>query len=641
MRSIVFCLGAWLAMGPAQADSAIANPAASPHPAAGITRVEPPHWWTGLNETRLQILIYGPSVGEAEVSIDAAQVRSVSVDRVDNPNYVFLNLDLTESAQPGSIPITLTGSDGSKSRIDYNLKARAPGSAEREGFSSKDAIYLITPDRFANGDPSNDAVEGFLDSPNRGHRLGRHGGDLAGIRENLDYIADLGFTQIWLNPILTTNQKLFSYHGYATTDLYDVDARYGTLNDYKALVEAAQERGLGVIQDMIVNHVGLNHWLAQDPPSADWFNEAQSLTDADNAPLTNHLHNAAVNPYASEADKAAFTDGWFVPTMPDLNGRNPQLARYLIQNAIWWIEEVGLSGIRMDTYSYSDPEFLAQWSSAIMAEYPNFNIVGEEWNFDPGLVSYWQRNPERTDGYPSGLPSLMDFPLFNVIATGFGEEEDFFDNKGLIALYRILLGDRLYADPLNLVIFTNNHDTDRVMRRLGDDFDAYRMAMVYLATMRGVPQVFYGDELAMSHSEHDHGLIRSDFPGGWTGDTVNGFTGEGLSERQQAAQTLIRRLYTWRKTQPAIHTGALLHFAPGPDHPVYTYFRHDDDSLIMVMFNKSDEPMTVDMARFAEILPADATGTDVLTGKSWRLSGPQSVSPRSANLIMVDQAARP
>ncbi|RMG81389.1 MAG: alpha-amlyase, partial [Bacteroidetes bacterium] len=470
--------------------------------------------------------------------------------------------------------------------------ARKPGAANRQGFSNSDVLYLITPDRFANGDPDNDAVEGMLELPDRANKGGRHGGDIAGIRQHLDYIADLGFTAIWLNPVLENNMKTYSYHGYSTTDYYRVDPRFGTNEDYRQLALDARRKGIGLIMDMIVNHCGLEHWWMRDLPTSDWINQWPTYQE------TNHRKTLLQDPHASERDKKIFTDGWFVPTMPDLNQRNELLAEYLTQNSIWWVEYLGLAGIRMDTYPYPDMYYMSDWAKRLTTEYPNLNIVGEEWFEAPTITSYWQRGKINPNGYEPNLPSVMDFPLQAALTAALTNPESW--KTGWITLYETLAHDFLYPDPDNLVIFPDNHDMSRIFTQLNEDFDLYKMAMACMLTMRGIPQLYYGDEILMANPESgDHGLIRSDFPGGWPGDKVNGFTGEGLTDQQKEARDFLKKLLHWRQNAPAVHAGRLVHFVP--ENGVYVYFRLHDAQKIMVVFNKNAAPETLDLTRFAEI----------------------------------------
>lgn len=591
-----------------------------------LKRVEPLHWWTGMHHPELQIMMYGQDIGDLIPEIDYNGVNLQRVERVENDNYLFVYLKISEKAEAGKFDISLLKNGQEEVVYSYELKEREPHSALREGFNNSDVIYLITPDRFANGDYKNDEVKGYADKLNRQDDYGRHGGDIQGIIDHLGYIEEMGFTAIWLNPVLENEMEEASYHGYATTDYYKVDPRFGSNELYKKLSEEAKERGIKLIMDVILNHVGSNHWWMQDPPSSDWFHYQ------DDFKRTNHRRTTIHDPYASKIDKKQFVDGWFVKSMPDLNQRNELLADYLIYNSIWWIEYGGLDGIRQDTYPYSGKKFLAKWSCRIMQEYPNFNIVGEEWGVDPAMLAKWQRESELGD-LKSCLPSLMDFPLHVSLIKALTQEETW--GTGFIEVYETLSYDYLYPDPFNLVIFLDNHDMDRFYRQVNKDFDLFKMGMTYLLTMRGIPQVYYGTEILMSNDKPgDHGEIRTDFPGGWKSDEVNAFTGEGLSSKQKEAQTFTKKLLNWRKNNPVIHTGKLMHYAPKHDG-IYVYFRYNDKKTVMVILNKSEEGVHLNRDYFHEMFEGFSKGVDVATGKTYSLND-LTVPNRSALILELE-----
>lgn len=592
--------------------------------ASRIEHMEPPWWWTGMASGRLELMVHGDQVGELEPAVDYPGVTVAAVHRTDNRNYLFIELELSDGVAPGRFEIDFRQRGRSELRHHYELRARAPGSADRRGFDGSDVIYLITPDRFANGDSSNDRVEGLADGLDRAAPYGRHGGDLQGIIDRLDYIADMGYTQIWLNPVLENDQPEASYHGYATTDFYQVDARFGSNALYRKLATEAARMSIGLIMDVIPNHSGSEHWWMSDMPSEDWINHGGEFVG------TTHKRDSLFDPNASVADRQRFSDGWFVPSMPDLNQRNPRLAAYLIQNSIWWVESAGLSGIRVDTWPYPDKDFLTEWGRRLTEEYPRLNIVGEEWVSNPAIVAYWQRGSLRQDGYESYLPSLMDFPLHDAAIKGLLEEEEW--GAGLDRIYGMLANDFLYADPHNLVVFPDNHDMSRIYTQLDERFDLYRMALVFFLTTRGIPQLYYGDEILMANPGTDsHGVIRSDFPGGWTGDEANGFTGDGLTGLQREAQALTRRLLNWRKNATAIHRGKLTQFVP--EDATYTYFRHDGRQKVMVVINKSRDVRPLDVGRFAELIDGEREGRDVLTDRQYPLDASFAVPARTALVL--------
>jgi glycosidase len=592
---------------------------------AQVDRVEPPNWWAGMHHPALQLMVHGNNIGGSSVKIDYEGVNIASVSTLDNPNYLFITLELSTHIRPGVFEVELEKCGQPAISFHYELYERAPASARREGFNNSDVICLVMPDRFANGNPGNDVVEGMREGiVNRNDPTGRHGGDLKGIRDHLDYFADMGFTALWLNPVLENDMERTSYHGYSITDFYRVDPRLGSNEEFRALTAEAGEKGIKMIMDMVFNHIGLYHWWMEDLPSSDWINYYPEYV------RTNHRRTVNQDPYASEADRKRMVSGWFDSTMPDLNQGNPFLANYLIQNSIWWIEYAGLSGIRMDTYPYCKKEMMAEWNRRVLAEYPGFNIVGEEWSLDPGLVSYWQKGQVNRDGYRGSLPSLMDFPL-QAALTGSLLAEDGWDS-GWLMLYETLASDHLYPDPYNLVIFPDNHDMSRFYMQLGMDADLYRLGIIYILTTRGIPQILYGSEIPMTHTESNHhGDIRKDFPGGWSGDPVNAFTGDGLSEAQLEMQDFFRQLLHWRRENPVIHTGELIHYAPQGGS--YVFGRYNDENRVMVLLNKSGQQIILDTERFKELIGTFIGGTDVLTGQRYHITEPLEV-PAVTGLIL-------
>ena len=592
-----------------------------------IQHLEPPSWWVGMKQGRLQLMVHGEQIADLTPSLTYPGVAIQDVTRVASKNYLFIDLEISQEALPGEFLLRFTQQGQTVLSHPYRLQARARDSAQRRGFGPADAIYLIVPDRFANGNQNNDSVTPLKEKANRADPAGRHGGDLQGISEHLDYVAEMGFTQIWSTPLTENNQPETSYHGYASTNLYRVDARFGSNEEYRDLVDRAKRKGLGFIQDVVLNHIGSGHWWMKDLPTKDWLNYQDQFV------VTNHKRTTIQDPHASLADRKRFSNGWFVESMPDLNQRNPWLANYLIQNNIWWIEYAGLSGFRVDTYPYSDPAFLSQWSKRIIDEYPNFNMVGEEWTSNPAIVSYWQKGKVNSDHYLSYSPSMMDFPLYYALQEGLMGEDG--DRTGLNVLYESLANDFQYPAPENLVIFEGNHDTNRIFSELAQDEGLYRMAMVYLATMRGIPQFTYGTEILMtSPRQRDDGRVRADFPGGWSGDAVDAFSGQGLGKAQKEAQQFLRRLLNWRKSAQVIHQGQLMHFVP--EQGSYVYFRYDKRARVMVAFNKNRQPTTLDLGRFQEMLTPGSSGTDVLTGQRISLSKTLTLPARSALILEIE-----
>lgn len=599
--------------------------------ASTISRVEPPFWWAGMQDQRLQLLVHGENIAQLQPALDYPGVRIAAVTRVPNQNYLFVDLVLAPDVAPGAMDIVFSGAGRSQTHA-YRLLAREPGSRQRQGFSSKDAIYQIMPDRFANGDPSNDSVAGMREKADRRGGLGRHGGDIQGIIDRLDYIGELGFTQLWPTPLVENDMPGYSYHGYAATDFYRIDPRYGSNEDFRRLSQEARKRGIGIIQDVVLSHIGDQHWWMKDLPAPDWINYGGKF-----AP-THHHRTAVQDPYASKEDADNFTRGWFVKSMPDMNQSNPLVANYLIQNNIWWIEYAGLSGLRIDTFGYSDKAFLGEYTKRLMAEYPNLNLVGEEWSTKVPVVAYWQRGKQNFDGYQAWTPSLMDFPVAEAMRKALA------DKKGgnvFTDVYETLSLDYLYPEPGNLVLFADNHDMSRIYSEVGEDFDKYRMAMIFMMTAPRIPQFYTGDEILMTSAvgERNDASYRTPFPGGWTGDKIDAFKGVGLSAKQRAAQDFVRKLANWRKGQPVIHHGKMMHY--GPQDNTWVYFRYlddqRDDKKVMVAFNNNAKEKVLDVDRFREMLSGVTTGTDALTGKTYDLREKLTLAPRAA--IVLELAA--
>jgi glycosidase len=501
-----------------------------------------------------------------------------------------------------------------------------------KGFNSADVIYLITPDRFANGDYSNDVVEGMKENKmNRNFDGGRHGGDIRGIINSLDYIKDMGFTAIWPQPLLENDMAAYSYHGYSITNHYKVDPRFGTLDEYKELSVKAKQKGIKLIFDGVINHTGSNYWWMNDLPFNNWINKTDSLV------LTNHKRTVNQDKYASDYDKDLMSNGWFDVTMPDMNGQNSFMAKYLIQNSIWWIETLQLGGIRQDTYCYSDKSFSQNWRCSIMNEYPDFNIVGEEWSYNPLITSYWQQGKKNTDGYVSCLKSVMDFPLQDALVKSLNYKEKNKWDDGMTKLYEALANDFAYAQPNNILVMADNHDMDRIFTQLNNDVDLTEMALTYLLTIRGIPQLYYGTEVLMDNTgkPNNHGIIRSDFPGGWKSDSVNAFTGKGLTANQLRVQLFVKKLLNWRKNADVVHNGKTLHFAPFDK--VYVYFRYTNNQMIMVIMNKNEKAITIDTKRFAEIIKDKKNGTNILTGESFSIQKGLSIPPKTALILKLNQ----
>jgi glycosidase len=593
---------------------------------AQIDRIEPMNWWVGMKNPELQLMISGKSIGETSPSLVYPGVSIKAVHRGDSKNYLFVDLVIAADTKPGSFKINFKKAGQATQTFTYNLLPRNKSAQNQMGFSSKDVIYLVTPDRFVNGDPRNDFSDTLQEKTiDRKSDYARHGGDIRGIINSLDYLADLGITAIWPTPLLENNMPKWSYHGYAITDYYKVDPRFGNLVDYKELADKARQKGIKLIKDDVVNHSGVQYWWMQDLPFKNWVNYADSIQE------TNHRRTTIEDPYAAEVDKKLMVKGWFVPDMPDLNQDNPFMAKFLIQNSIWWIETLGLGGIRQDTYPYSTKSFLKDWTCSIMREYPNFSIVGEEWSTNPLIASYWQQGKKNSDGYVSCLESPMDFPLQQALIQGLVEPESW--DKGLVKLYEALANDFVYANPQALLVFGENHDMNRLFTQVKEDVDLLQMALTYLLTIRGIPQLYYGTEVLLQNTAKpgDHGLIRSDFPGGWAGDPASGFTGEGLNPNQVRIQSFLKKMLNWRKQKNVIHEGKTLHFAPS--NGVYTYCRYNATETVLVILNKNTEAKTIDLSHYAEAIKGKTNAVDVLSGETLTLGKNLQVKARMATVL--------
>ena len=591
--------------------------------AQSINRVEPLCWWAGMKNPNLQLMVYGNSIGDADVKIEYPGVKLTKVNRTVNSNYLFLDLAIDKSAKVGNFNIVLNFKNKKSITHNYALLSRRDGSSNRVGFTSKDVVYLIMPDRFANGNPSIDNSKGYKDSLNRKDQYGRHGGDIQGIINNLDYFNDLGVTTLWLTPVLENNQPQGSYHGYAITDFYKVDPRHGSNELYQSMVEKAHQKGLKIIMDMVFNHCGHSHWWMNNLPTKEWLNIWPEYTQS------NFKSSTWSDPYASEIDRNKMSRGWFVSSMPDFNQEDTYVANYLTQNSIWWIEYANLDGIRMDTYPYSDKKYMSSWAKEVMNEYPNFNIVGEVWLNETPYCAYWQKGSINRDGYESNLPSVMDFPLLFTMRVAFDEEASW--DKGLMRLYDHLSKDFLYPNPSNILVFADNHDESRFCLK-GDSIGRYKMAMAFLLTTRGIPQIYYGTELMMTglKSEGD-GTLRSDFPGGWPGDTRNAFTESGRTKAENEAWRYLQTLLKYRKSSDAIQTGKLKHFIPIDN--IYVYFRYNSSKTVMVILNSNKTPRLLNADRFKEMLVGFTKGLDIISGKTIDNLDKIQLSPRSALVI--------
>lgn len=572
-----------------------------------VKKVEPAFWWADMKETELQVMLYGENIAKSEVSITAQTAKIKEVVKLENPNYLLLYLNLAD-AKAEKFDIILTQGK-QKKVVNYELRNRKPNSSERVGFNSSDVLYLIMPDRFANGDTSNDVVKGMKEAiVDRNEPFARHGGDFKGVSDHIDYISNLGVTAIWFNPVLENDMPEGSYHGYAATDYYKVDRRFGTNEEFVALVDKAHNNGLKVVMDMIFNHCGSEHFFFTDKPSSDWFNYLDKYVQ------TSYRTTTQYDPYVLEADKKWAVDGWFVETMPDLNQRNRHVAKYLIQNSIWWIEYGGIDGIRQDTHPYADFDMMAEWCATVTKEYPDFNIVGETWYGNSPAIAYWQKDSKLSAPRNSNLRCVMDFPLMGAMSKAFDEETNW--EAGMTRLYEILGQDFLFANPMELLIFLDNHDTSRFFKNEEEteNFTRYKQALAFLLTTRGIPQIYYGTEIFMPADKAEgDGKLRNDFPGGWADDSKNAFTAAGRTAKENKAFDYTSKLLNWRKGNEVIAKGTLKHVAP--TNGVYVYERNYNGKSVVVMMSGVNEDKTMDMALYREILKP-TTLKDVISDKT-------------------------
>lgn len=574
----------------------------------------------------LQIMLHGTGLGNLTPEISYEGVTIESVSELPNSNYLVLNLEISKESIPGTFQILLKDGKKTKQKINYELKQRSTETNRNLGFDASDVIYLLMPDRFANGNPENDTVEGMLEAADRSNPDARHGGDIKGVSDHLDYIKELGMTAVWLTPTFENDMKpdYGAYHGYAATDLYKIDRRFGSNEVFKSFVDKCHDMGLKVIMDMIHNHIGDQHWWLKDLPSDDW------LHDFDKYGTTNFRGEVQSDPYASQFDTDKLIKGWFVPELADLDQRNPILAKYLIQNSIWWIEYSGVDGIRMDTYVYPYKEYLTKWVSEVLSSYPKFNVVGESWVNEVSHESYWQTGASGTNGYDSKLPSVTDFQITFSVDKALTEDSGW--DTGLRRLYYAISQDRLYADPMKNVIFLDNHDLERFADRVNNDFDLFKMGYAYLMTMRGIPQVYYGTELFLGNSSAGSwAKQRADMMGGWSEDERSVFNSDERNVQERDAFEFVKRITNWRKGSEVIHKGKLTHFIP--EDNIYVYFRYTDDNTVMVIMNLNEESKTINSSRFSEFLNNYSVGTNIMNGTSVIVNQDFEVGPKQTTIF--------
>ncbi len=609
--------------------------------AVKVDRIDPTNWFVGMKNPSLQLMVYGEGIRSAEVTTDYAGVKVDSIVRLGSPNYLLVYLNLKD-AKPGEMTLQFKNGKSTK-KVKYELKAREKRGEERMGFTNADVLYMLMPDRFADGDPKNNDIKGMNTyKTDRSQPSLRHGGDLEGIRQHLDYFNELGVTALWFTPVLENNSPdgngFSTYHGYATTDYYRVDPRFGTNEEYRRLTDEAHAKGLKVVMDMIFNHCGFEHPWVNDMPSKDWLNTPDWLYDRKDKtkPETNEKYlqtsyklTPIVDPYASEVDFKETVDGWFVPTMPDLNQRNPHVIKYLIQNSEWWIETVGIDGIRMDTYPYADADAMALWMKTLDEEYPNFNVVGETWVTEPAYTATWQKDSKlaKKNSY---LKTVMDFSFYDKINQAKREDTDGF-NTGLNRIYNNFVYDYLYPNPSSVMAFIENHDTDRFLGN-GKDSTALKQALAILLTANRIPQLYYGTEVLMNGTkEVTDGNVRKDFPGGFPGDEHNAFTAEGRTRAENAMFTWLSRLLHWRQGNDVIIKGKQTQFTPY--NGIYVIARQYGGKTVLTVVNGTKKAAAMAVKRYAEVIGSNTTAKDVLTGRTVSLSDDVQMAPREVMIL--------
>lgn len=596
--------------------------------AMNIEKIDPPFWYAGMEDNELQLMVYGKDIAHAKVGVSYPGVRISSTVKMESDNYLLVYLTLSDEVKPGNVKLTFEQGRRQITK-EYELKARAMAGSERKGFDASDALYLLMPDRFANGDTSNDQLQGMAPyEVNRNNPDARHGGDLAGIEKHLDYFSELGVTALWFTPVLENNMPGGSYHGYATTDYYRVDPRFGTNEDYCRLIAKAHARGLKIVMDMIFNHCGTGHPWVSDMPSKDWFNYPDF---EEHYVQTSYVLTPYVDPYASMYDFDQMSRGWFVPAMPDLNQSNPHVLKYLIQNSFWWIEYAGIDGIRMDTYPYADYDAMSQWMAALNAEYPHYNVVGETWVTEPAYTAWWQKDSKLSAPRNSHLKTVMDFSFYDKINQAMREESS--NYTGLGRIYNNFVYDFLYPNPLSVLAFIENHDTDRFLGE-GNNLAALKQAATLLLTTRRIPQLYYGTEVLMNGTKQaTDGHVRKDFPGGWQGDEANAFTSTQLDSLQRDCYRFFQRLLQWRKGNDVIARGEMTQFLV--QQGVYAYARHYEGRTVLVLLNGSDSPTTLPLHPYKEVLGKAVQGRDVVSGRIVRLDKPLQMAARETLVVVV------
>lgn len=589
-----------------------------------VQRLEPTYWWTDMNNSEFQLMLYGLEISKSDISIENKEVTVMRKELTDNPNYIFLYLKVAKEAQPGQFNISIKKGK-KKQTIVYELKKRREGSASRKSFSEADAVYLLMPDRFVNGNSANDSIKGYLQGVNRNDAGKRHGGDIEGVISKIPYLANLGITALWTTPLFDNNDSNYSYHHYACSDYYKIDPRFGKNDAYARLSETCHSNGLKLIIDVVPNHCGSSHWWLKDLPAKDWFNTWPTYTSS------NYRMTAWTDPHASEADKYRLMKGWFAPNMPDLNLQNPLLFDYLKQVYIFWIESANIDGMRVDTYPYNDIKTAARFIQSIRNEYPKMNVVGECWVKTPAEIAYYQSGNNNKDGFDSRLTSVMDFCLKDVFSSAFNESESW--DAGMARFYSLYAQDFVYANPNMIMNFLDNHDIDRFSTSVKGDIGKYKMALAMLVTARGYPQIYYGTEIMLDGKPGSYEGHRFDFPGGWVSDKRNAFHAEGRTKAENEVFDYLNTLLNYRKNNPVLQNGKMKQFIP--ENGIYVNFRYNDEKTIIVIANNNEQTKELDLNRFKEMLSGKTEGIEITSTKVYPLSQKVSVPAKTVLILEV------
>jgi len=567
-----------------------------------VQRVEPLFWWTDMQQPEVQLMLYGKEIASAKISVKYQGIKIVRKSVTDNPNYVFLYLKISKRTKPGKFDLLIQKGDDTQI-YPYELKQREMNSRQRESFTEADAVYLLMPDRFVNGNTDNDAIPGYKQGVDRTDLGKRHGGDIDGIISKIPYLADLGITALWTTPFFDNNDSNYSYHHYACSDYYKIDPRLGKNEDYPRLSNEAKKHGIKLILDLVPNHCGIAHWWMDDLPAKDWFNQWDTHTSS------NYRMMSWTDPHAAQTDLHRLTHGWFSPNMPDFNLQNPLLFDYLKQVYIFWIEYAGIAGLRVDTYPYNDIHTASRFIRAIRDEYPKMNVVGECWMNTSQEIAYYQSGNNNKDGFDSNLTSVMDFPLNVVFRDAFHETEGW--NQGMARFYMHFALDFAYQNTNLLMNFLDNHDVDRYAAVINGDIDKYKMALAMLITTRGYPQIYYGTEIMLDGVKGSYEGHRFDFPGGFPDDKRNAFEVTGRTKKENEVHDYLKTLLHYRKAHPVLHNGKMKQFIP--ENGIYVYFRYNGDAAVMVIANNNDNQQVVPLKRFDEMLKGKQTGINIIT----------------------------